>query len=66
MYREARENPDYFCPADCEHLDPAESSQTRKKEPHICRKYQTQVYHEIFHPKLVRCNECQRQASNNK
>lgn len=47
----------YFC-NECEYLNPTEQEQTKKKEHHICQKYNVRVYHREFHPNIVKCSAC--------
>ena len=47
-----------FCRANCCYLEPKEEGQSNRKEPHICRKFSTRVYHLGSHPKLNKCSEC--------
>jgi len=54
-----------FCPDNCPHLVPKEYQQLRSKEFHKCRKYDRQVKHYQYHPRLVRLAECDIMEDNN-
>jgi hypothetical protein len=50
-----------FCYDDCTFLSITEKEQNkmgRHKPPHLCTKYNKQVKHGAFHPKLMKLNEC--------
>ena len=47
-----------FCRANCKWLRPTEKEQGSNKPIHICYKYNRQVTHQGFHPKLVKLEEC--------
>jgi hypothetical protein len=51
-----------FCYDYCIFLNLKEFEQDamKTKEAHVCMKYNQQVTHGIFHPKLIRCKECLR------
>lgn len=57
-----------FCPQDCEYLSINESEQNRHpdKPDHICLKFNVRVKHEIFHPELIRCEQCNLEKLNEK
>lgn len=47
-----------FLCGECEHLDPTEREQSKKKEPHFCNKYKVRVYHREYHPEIHKCSVC--------
>lgn len=51
-----------FCPHKCPNLKPTEAEQSRQKEGHTCQKYGKRVRHMGYHPRLVRLDECEREA----
>ena len=56
--------PDMFCD-ECKHLVPKEDKQTKKKEHHICKRYNKILFHAGFHPRIPRCEECFRDNGKN-
>jgi hypothetical protein len=55
--------PEYFCPADCEHLSITEYQQNMRKkdgihENHWCNKYDCRLHHLSAHPRLYKCKQC--------
>lgn len=50
----------------CSHLSPTEKEQTRKKEPHMCTKYNERVFHHEYNgvihefrdPNIYPCEKC--------
>ena len=53
-----------FCTRDCKYLNIIEDEQELQhkiKQPHICLKYNTRVYHSLpfyAHPELFKCEKC--------
>jgi hypothetical protein len=51
-----------FCCPDCEFLSITEMEQNNikdgNKESHICKKYNKRLVHGIYHPELVKLDEC--------
>lgn len=53
-----------LCPTNCEHLSLTEEEQNsirklgKPREYHFCTKFQKQVHHEGWHPRLVQLDEC--------
>ena len=48
----------YFCDPGCVYLNPKETDQNNTKEKHFCHKYKKTIYHEFFHPHLVKPFRC--------
>lgn len=49
------------CSDNCPHLSITEKDQDMykfQKPPHICRKYNEQLYHYGQHPNIQKCKEC--------
>lgn len=46
-----------FCDG-CVFLIPSENNQGRRKEPHVCTRYNEQVKHRGCHPSIVRLKKC--------
>lgn len=48
-----------FC-GECCYLSITEEEQNkiRPTPEHICNKYNVKLYHLIYHPKILRCNQC--------
>lgn len=51
-----------FCPSDCFYLGITEPEQriAAEHQPHVCRKYNTRLYHLLDHPRIHKCEECKR------
>jgi hypothetical protein len=52
-----------ICPANCRFISPTEDEQDRLKAkhfytPHTCLKFNKNINHGIFHPRLIKCEEC--------
>jgi hypothetical protein len=47
-----------LCNPNCIWLDPKENGQTKRKEAHLCTRYNKVLKHGIFHPELIACEEC--------
>jgi hypothetical protein len=49
-----------FCARLCEFLSPTEAEQNgmKGKPQHMCTKYNEVVHHGIYHPELIRLEEC--------
>lgn len=61
---EYAEKHNLLCDDWCEYLSIKELEQRKHpdKPDHICLKYNTRVKHGPFHPKLMRCEECLKNA----
>jgi hypothetical protein len=42
----------------CKDLNIKEQDQSKNKEAHICLRYKKQVKHNMQHPRLVPCKDC--------
>jgi hypothetical protein len=54
---------DNLCPANCRFISPTEEKQSELRNknnyvPHSCMKFNKTIYHGVFHPRLVKCEEC--------
>jgi len=47
----------HLCKRNCEFLNPLEKDQ-KKYEQHFCTKYNQQVFHGIFHPRIIAVKNC--------
>ena len=53
-----------FCPEKCSFLQPTEEGQNRmamkngSRPAHMCVLFGKVLKHEIYHPQIVRCDEC--------
>lgn len=54
-----------FCPQNCDELSITEKEQDliSKKEPHICKRYGTQLKHYEYHPELLMLIQCDKFVS---
>jgi hypothetical protein len=48
---------------DCKYMTVKEGNQSENKEPHMCSKYDTRIYHLGRHPRLIPIDECEYKAS---
>ena len=54
----------HLCPDDCEFLNPTEEEQNgihrlgKPREYHFCTKYDQQLFHGCFHPKIIAVKNC--------
>lgn len=49
---------DVFCYDDCKYLSPKEDKQQHTRRNHYCTKYNEQVKHQGYHPKICRSVKC--------
>jgi hypothetical protein len=47
-----------LCDSNCDWLFPKEHDQSKKKEGHLCQRYNKVLKHLGYHPNLVACEEC--------
>ena len=47
-----------LCDPNCFWLDPKEHDQSKKKEAHVCTRYNKPLKHGKYHPELIACEEC--------
>ena len=50
-----------FCPRDCDQLNINEREQDKQgtaNHIHVCKKFERRLYHGMYHPDLIRLDEC--------